>query len=193
MAVFLIGWTISSLGGFVVLYATKQLGLRPSDVGFAFAALGGALVVIALFLPFAGMLADLLDWLTLRTIRRQWGRKLFVAVGVLILCSGLAILLFAKDTQGVAGSLVVARLGEAILSPGLFALVIARAPHRLWGTMAGLYLAVSAAGSLGNTASGFAADTLGLASPFVLGIVVAVLALLLIAAAARFEHGQPGN
>ncbi len=187
MAVFLIGWTTTSIGSFVVLYATKQLGLRVSDVGLAFGSLGVALVVIALALPFAGLLADLLGWLTLRVVRLQLGRQLFVAMGVLILCSGLGILLIAKDTLGVAGGIVVARSGEAILSPSLLALVMARAPHRLWGTMAGLYLAVSAASNLGNTVSGFVADTLGLASPFVLGIVVAALALLLIAVASRFE------
>ncbi|MDE3089758.1 MAG: MFS transporter [Chloroflexota bacterium] len=187
MAVFLIGWTTTSIGSFVALYATMQLGLRVSDVGLAFGALGVALVVIALALPFAGLLADLLDWLTLRIVRRQLGRQLFVAIGAFILCSGLGILLLAKDTQGITGSLIVARLGSAILSPSLLAVVIARAPHRLWGTMAGLYLAVSAASSLGNTVSSFVADVLGLASPFVLGIVVTALALLLIVVASMFE------
>jgi len=187
IAVFLIGWTTSSIGNSVLFFAEEQLGLQPSDVALAVTALGGALVVFALFSPSAGVLADSLDWLTLRFVRRQLGRQLFVAIGVLILCSGLGIVLLANDTQGVAGSLIVARLGVTILSPSLFALVIARAPHRLWGTMAGLYLAVSAASNLGTTASGFVADTLGLASPFVLGIVVAALALPLIAVASKFE------
>lgn len=186
LAVFLIRWTCST-ESLIAVYATTDLGLQMAEVSVAIGAISVVLAAIAFLIPPAGLLADLLDYLTRRFAGRQFGRQSIVALGVLILCIGFGILLFAKDTQGVAGSLLAMRLGSALLGPSLLAVVIAYAPNRLWGTVTGLYLAATAAGELGNVGSGFAADRWGWTSTFVLGIVLAALALVLVAVALKAE------
>jgi hypothetical protein len=180
VAVFLIGWAATSVG-FLDSYATDHLGLPTSEVSTAIGALVAVLGVIAFCPLLAGPVADVLDWLTVRYTQRRWGRTFVAVSGMAVLCTGLGTLLMAGNAQGLTNALIMTRLGLGVLGPALLALVIATMPAHVWGAAVGLYLAVNAAGYMGHIAMRLAVDEVGPASPFVLGLALSALAVILVA------------
>jgi MFS family permease len=174
-------WASGSISSSLPFFVTEKLGLQSSQVTLVYIASSPVLLLAVPVAFIVGPLADFLDWLTLRFVRRRLGRWAFAALGVLGLCGGLGILLSARDVRMLAAAVSVTGLGTAILSPPLLALVATSMPPRLWGTAIGLYLAVDVlALPLGVSVSGMAASRFGPQSPFVIALVVAVLAVLII-------------
>ncbi|MHC1781358.1 MAG: MFS transporter [Anaerolineaceae bacterium] len=189
-AAFLVGWA-NQASSFGSIFASQTLGLSSSEVGLVFAAVGAATLFAALASFLSGGFADLFDWLTPRIFHRKIGRLIIFTLGIIILCAGFGILLAAKEPKGLTAGLIALPVGLAVLSPPLFALLISRAPHRLWGLVTGLFLAAESLGSLGNIINGLAANTLGFTSVWIISAIVSLAALALVTISGRFDTAVP--
>ena len=187
ISLLLIGWLISLILTFFEWYAIEQAGLQSIEASTML----GAFLIASLVAFVSGPLTDLFDWLTFRSIRRKFGRQSFIVLGLLLLCIGSGMLLFVGNAKGLMVALSVAGLGFGIFTPPLIALVVSGVSHCHWGMAMGLYLAVnSLANGLGGLVGGLAADRFGLKSPFVIGLVIAIVALFLTLIAVRFQGAQ---
>ena len=131
-----------------------------------------------------GLLSDLFNrWLSRRG-KGDLGRALFAALGMLLLCLGLAGLAgalkdFQPDFSGLRNALILLGAGSGLLMPPLLALVAGQVRQVRWGLVLAAALALQQLGNLiGIMAVPFFTARYGLAAPAIFGLIFSSLALL---------------
>jgi MFS family permease len=147
------------------LWSDAVLHWGPRQVGWTLAALGAGAVLLQG--GGAGAAARIV------------GERLTLFLGLALFALGLAVLAAVGDFNGMAAAMVVFGIGVALATPALNALIAAQADGHDRGAVMGLS---QSAGSLGRVAgplsSGALFDHFGPWSPFAVGAVLVLLALI---------------
>jgi multidrug resistance protein len=157
------------------LFGERRLGLRLASTGAVFTVIG---VLIALVN--GGLVGP--------TVRR-FGEAGTLRLGLAGNAAGLAVLPFVHSWVTLAPAILLLTVGQGLVTPTLAATVAGRVDDDRRGAALG---AQQAAGGLarvvGPVAGGFAFERIGLGAPYVGGVVLLGLAVLVLT---RAGHGRP--
>lgn len=163
---FVLTYAFSNIEATFAMFTRAELGLGPSGNGWLFVAMGSVAAVTQLVL--VGRLARRLD-----EPRR-------VALGLVILGAGAAVLPEAPTVAILLAPLSAMAIGFAIVSPSLTAWISRRSPADRQGELLGLAQSTSAMARVaGPGIGGLLFDHVGHASPFrIAAVVIGGVALL---------------
>ena len=149
------------------LFGERRLGLRLASTGVVFTIIGVMIAVVngALVAPAV----------------RRWGEPGTLRLGLVLNACGLAVLPFVHSWVALAPALVLLTTGQGLVTPTLSATVAGRVSDDRRGEALG---AQQSAGGLarviGPVAGGFAFEHLGVGAPYVGGVVLLVVGVLLL-------------
>lgn len=148
----------------LALYGTKVLGFGVKEIGYLFAACGGAMVVIQ-----GGALA-----LIGRTVRPRW----LVAAGFTTSALGLSLLLFSRSLPLSLAAVSLTGVGLAVVTPTLSATIANRTSEAQVGAAMGLQNATASLGQMAAPVLGALLFSRRPGLPFALAAAVALGAAL---------------
>jgi DHA1 family tetracycline resistance protein-like MFS transporter len=154
------------------LYAFKEHGFGPSDIGFLFTYMGVVMAIVQ-----GG---------TIGPLTKKFGDAKVLRAGLFVYITGLGLMVVATGLYSVLLSLTFLTVGNALFVPSSSSLASQHAPGAEQGAALGVF---QAAGNLGRVLtpafSGVIFATYGTTAPFVVAIVLISPTLLLIALAIR--------
>ena len=149
------------------LFGERRLGLRLASTGIVFTVIG---VLIAA--ANAGLVAPAV---------RRFGEPGTLRLGLVLNAAGLAVLPFVHSWAALAPALLLLTAGQGLVTPTLSATVAGRVGEDRRGAALG---AQQSAGGLarvvGPVAGGFAFERIGVGAPYLGGVVLLVVAVLLL-------------
>ena len=149
------------------LFGERRLGLRLASTGVVFTIIGVLIAVVngALVAPAV----------------RRWGEPGTLRLGLVLNACGLAVLPFVDSWLALAPALVLLTTGQGLVTPTLSATVAGRVSDDRRGEALG---AQQSAGGLarvvGPVAGGFAFEHLGVGAPYVGGVVLLLVGVVLL-------------
>jgi multidrug resistance protein len=157
------------------LFGERRLGLRLASTGAVFTVIGVLIAVVN-----GGLVGP--------TVRR-FGEAGTLRLGLAGNAAGLAVLPFVHSWVTLAPAILLLTVGQGLVTPTLAATVAGRVDDDRRGAALG---AQQAAGGLarvvGPVAGGFAFERIGIGAPYVGGVVLLGLAVLVLT---RASHGRP--
>jgi MFS family permease len=141
-------------------YYYGQVELKSMSASAVLSSAYGLSYLIGIVL--SGILADLCNWLVERFAKKTLGRPAVLVTGLLVSCLGLLLMLrINPDTTAVSmlPRVILIAFGLGFCLPALVGLLVEQFPHRRWGLIAGLYLAVNLLGGTAIQAVGSALVT----------------------------------
>ena len=158
------------------LFGERRLGLRLASTGVVFTVIGVLIAAVN-----GGLVAPAV---------RRWGEPGTLRLGLFLNACGLAVLPFVDSWLLLAPALVLLTTGQGLVTPTLSATVAGRVSDDRRGAALG---AQQSAGGLarviGPVAGGFAFEHLGVGAPYIGGVALLVLGIVLLSGAAR----SPGS
>lgn len=159
------------------LFGERRLGLRLASTGVVFTIIGVLIAVVngALVAPAV----------------RRWGEAGTLRIGLVLNACGLAVLPFVGSWLALAPALVLLTTGQGLVTPTLSSTVAGRVSDDRRGEALG---AQQSAGGLarvvGPVAGGFAFEHLGIGAPYVGGVVLLGIGVVLLSRGSRSP--EPG-
>ena len=163
---FLVILAFAAMEGTFALWAMRQFRWGPEQVGYVFA--------------FVGVLSALLQGGLIGRLTQRFGEERLLLCGLVLIGLGLLVLPFAREVPLLGIAVSGLALGIGLTQPSLNSLISRRAGRDEQGEVLGVAQSVASLSRvLGPAMAGFLFADLGRGSPFLFGVVLIALALLL--------------
>ena len=163
---FLVILAFAAMESTFALWAMRQFRWGPEQVGYVFA--------------FVGVLSAVLQGGLIGRLTQRFGEERLLLCGLILIGLGLLVLPFAREVPLLGTAVSGLALGIGLTQPSLNSLISRRAGRDEQGEVLGVAQSVASLSRvLGPAMAGFLFADLGRGSPFLFGVVLIALALLL--------------
>ena len=163
---FLVILAFAAMESTFALWAMRQFRWGPEQVGYVFA--------------FVGVLSAVLQGGLIGRLTQRFGEERLLLCGLVLIGLGLLVLPFAREVPLLGTAVSGLALGIGLTQPSLNSLISRRAGRDEQGEVLGVAQSVASLSRvLGPAMAGFLFAGLGRGSPFLFGVVLIALALLL--------------